>query len=274
MNQKEFVNILVVVGIIIVVGVIGYFVVNKRVSPPTPAPTTTSSPTPVSETKPSTQLTQTPEKGITTLYDRNVWTLIKSVEGNYGGDAVKILLLKSVQETGESGTGDPLYDVGLLIIKNNKVVYNYISQGVKPSKYPGVNTTKFYMDDALDMRDVTNDGMSEIIFHSGFMGASDWTTLEHILQYHSDNSFSDIMAEEFYGSLNHGIAWVDNVPVVIKSIGDGACHTCPRPFQYNIYTWSQNTFVLSKTVEGKKSYGGASAALQNDLGIIRNAIKN
>lgn len=38
MNQKGFVNILVLIGIIVVAGVAGYFVINRQIQPPLPKP--------------------------------------------------------------------------------------------------------------------------------------------------------------------------------------------------------------------------------------------
>ena len=187
---------------------------------------------------------------------------------------MNMLLLKSVQTTGESGMGDPLYDVGLLIIEGNRIVYNYVLQVKRRNVDLDTDPTKFYMDDLLDIRDVTNDGVPEVVFHSGFMGVTDWVTLEHILQYRPHTkSFSDIMTKDFYDSMNHGMAWIDKAPVVIESIGRGACHMCPRRFRYNILRWNQSTFALFQTIKGRKSYEGASDALQNDLGFIRAALK-
>ncbi len=54
MNQKGFINIAVIIGVIILVGVVGYFVVNRR----TPSPEPTSSPTP--PLSPSPTLPQSP----------------------------------------------------------------------------------------------------------------------------------------------------------------------------------------------------------------------
>jgi len=48
MNQKGFINIAVIIGIIVVAGIAGYFVLTQR-TPPNPAPTSTS-PTPTSTT--------------------------------------------------------------------------------------------------------------------------------------------------------------------------------------------------------------------------------
>lgn len=57
MNQKGFVNIIVIIGIVILAGVAGYFIVNKRTLPPKPAPSPTSTLTPTPTPSPSPQHT-------------------------------------------------------------------------------------------------------------------------------------------------------------------------------------------------------------------------
>jgi hypothetical protein len=48
------------------------------------------------------------------------------------------------------------------------------------------------MDDYLEVTGVTGDGIPEVLFHSGFKGASDSVMIEHILLYDaSDADFRD-----------------------------------------------------------------------------------
>ncbi len=51
----------------------------------------------------------------------------------------------------------------------------------------------------LELRDVTDDQVPEIIFHSGWMGASDHVTDIHVLQYTDGPTprFRDIRANNF-----------------------------------------------------------------------------
>ncbi len=53
MNQKGFVNIIVIIGVIILVGVAGYFIVNQQTPTPRPIPSPTPTPTPTPTTAPS-----------------------------------------------------------------------------------------------------------------------------------------------------------------------------------------------------------------------------
>lgn len=221
---------------------------------------------------------------ISALYDKNKWKLVKQAEFDFDSNTTpeQILLLQSAQSTDKDGVGESAYDVQLLVIKNNQVIYDYTKEGVKPSKIQGVNPTKFFVDDYLDVRNVTFDKIPEIIFHSGFSGASDYTTLEHILQYNKlKNSFTDIAREEFFNSGTHELRWLisgQHVLVLIaspyrdSSIPDSKpCHYCSSPFRYDVYQWnsSQNSFTLYRSMNSTKSYEGVNDALQSDWAKIQ-----
>lgn len=68
MNNKGFINIIVVIGIIIVVGIAGYFVVNQRTFSPTPVPSPIPSPTPIPTQSPMTDTGQKPQTPDTAKY--------------------------------------------------------------------------------------------------------------------------------------------------------------------------------------------------------------
>ena len=51
MSQKGFINIAVIIGVIVLIGVAGYFVVNRQVSQPLPTPLPTPSPSPTQTDK-------------------------------------------------------------------------------------------------------------------------------------------------------------------------------------------------------------------------------
>ncbi len=57
MNQKGFINIAVIIGVIVVAGIAGYFVLSQRTSPPNPIP----SPTSLTSTPSTPTQTSTPE---------------------------------------------------------------------------------------------------------------------------------------------------------------------------------------------------------------------
>lgn len=266
--------LIIAIGVVVLILGGTYFYVSSRPQVSTPTKENDTN------TLPQTQPTKTAD-----LYDRNKWNLVKQAEADFDSDsnAEKILLLKSVHATGESGVGEPLNDIQLFVIKNDRIIFDYNKEGVKPSEIQGVNPTQFFMDDDLDVRDVTGDKVPEIIFHSGFSEASDYTTLEHILQFNeSKNSFTDSTRKEFFDSGTHGLRWLVSgarALVVIATRNwdlsvpiEQRCHYCQSPFQYSAYQWSDNqrSFVLYLSIDSSKSYEDAASALQGDWSKIQN----
>src|SRR3954465_5806562 len=97
-------------------------------------------------------------------FDQTRWELVKRISGRF-----EVLLLKSHEATGSSGLGDPMYDVDVLVRQGGAVVYEYRTPPHGPdSAEPG-----YFVDDVLEVRDVTGDGVPEVVFHTGFQGVSD-----------------------------------------------------------------------------------------------------
>jgi hypothetical protein len=161
-----------------------------------------------------------------------------------------------------------------------------VKEGVKPPDYNG---TRFYRDDYLEIRDVTNDGVPEVLFHSGFEGASDATTLEHILFYDKlGASFVDVAPASFYNSGTHGLRWLNlagRTFIVIADRNwpattplDDQCHYCPSPFKYDASLWGIRkgwaTFEIYRHFSGKKSYADAGEALSGDRALIQSGLNH
>jgi hypothetical protein len=188
-------------------------------------------------------------------------------------------LLKSRRPTGGDGLGNPSHDVQLLILQDSKIVYDYAH--ARP-KQPGYSGVRYYMDDYLEIRDVTNDGTQAVLFHSGYDGVSDSATLEHIILYdESKGSFADTAPDAFYNSGTHGFRWLlaanSTLAVVAERHWSSAipledrCHYCSSRFNYDVYEWSasKHAFARLRRVGGKKSYGEAAEALDGEWDFVR-----
>ena len=229
----------------------------------------------------------------TTLYDPAKWSVIRRRRANFGPtlSGCEVLLLKSRLSTDTGGAGQPLYDVHLLVIKESKAIYDYLKEGLKPPDSNGINVTKFLISDTfdhrgdtLDIRDVTSDGVPEIIFHSGFEGASDYAMLNHILRYdRSTMSFTDIGPDEFEESGTQQLRWATirghSVAVVARRDWDAwnaetapehQCHYCEGPYLYDAYVWDnmRNSFSLYRTLKATKKFGDGESALKTDWPYI------
>ena len=125
----------------------------------------------------------------------------------------------------------------------------------------------------------------EVLFHSGFRGASDFETYEHILRHDkAKSSFADVAPESFYNSGRHELRWLRLAGRAVAVVADenwpptvpleSRCHYCPSPFQYDDYQWSSRNaaFEVYRHLNGKKSYSEAHEALDGDWALIQAAV--
>ena len=104
MNQKGFANIIVIIGIVILAGVAGYFVVNRQTPLPEPTPLPIPSPLPSPTPAPTTPKAGDIEE-IQTLLKKNVWVrVIVVLKGNeftapeFQDDVKKKTEVKKIQD--------------------------------------------------------------------------------------------------------------------------------------------------------------------------------
>ena len=221
----------------------------------------------------------------TIRYDHSRWKLIKQQVTTFDSTVgpANVVLLRSLRPTGTSGLGEPLSDVDLLIQQGGRVIYDFAKNVDKSTESPG---TWFYMDDYLEIKHVTNGEVPQILFHSGFQGASGFTNLEHFLRYDNPKAtFTDIAPEFFYNSTAHGLHWLRLPGRTLVVIADrnwppsvppeDQCHSCASPFQYDTYQWNigKSTFELFRHLYGKKSYFEAGEALSGDWVLIQSGLK-
>ena len=219
--------------------------------------------------------------GSTIRYRNSQWKVVKQIRATFdvGAGPANVVLLRSSEPTGTSGAGHPMNDVGLLILQGGRVVYDYARNRVDG---PGFSGSPFLMDDYLEIRDLSHDGTPQILFHSGYRGASDSVTFEHILLYNkSKTSFADVAIEPFYNSGTHGLQWLTLEARTLVVIADRnwpptvpleyQCHYCGSPFKYDAYQWNNKTgaFEPYARLRGEKSYSEAGLALKGDWALIQ-----
>lgn len=224
--------------------------------------------------------------GSTIRYGQRQWKLIRQIKATFNPlpDSCQILLLKSLESTGTRGAGQSLNDAELLIQYGDSILYDYAKEG---TKQPGGNGAHFYIDDYLELKDFGRVGIPEVLFHSGTIGASDSTTLEHVLYYDKlGNSFVDLAPASFYHSGRHDFKWLTSDSRTFAVVADenwppaipleDRCHYCPSPFQYNVYQWNgkKDTFEVSRHLDGQKAYSQAQEALVGDWALIQARIEH
>lgn len=112
MDQKGFINIIMVIGIIILVGTIGYFVLNQQMftsvppQSPNPTPIPTPIPTSTSTPKPATQLLPWDPNKIYFYYNENNYKdELKFLRLGVGGEPI----FRSSYQNGELMLGNKFY---------------------------------------------------------------------------------------------------------------------------------------------------------------------
>ncbi len=180
----------------------------------------------------------------TNLYDASQWTLVKSATGNFGQALpnAKVELLKSVEQGGHDGAGEPLDRMNVIVSQENRIIYEFMPLAI-PSEHDGRHEPSYYMDNLLELRDVTGDHVPEIIFHAGDRSASDFISEVHVLQYRQVvGRFVDIRGPGFSESKWDRFQWLDfhgrALAIVADPIDPEAADVGGKFHQYVVFGWN------------------------------------
>jgi hypothetical protein len=221
------------------------------------------------------------KKQMQALVDRKEWIVEKVLPVDLGGDmkSSTAVLLRATRSTGSSGVGEPLFAVDLLIVEaGTKIVYRFTSS----ASFPYHKDEVFFVDDLLDSRDVTGDGVDEVLFHSGSKGASDWSTREHVIRRApEDGGLWNVEEDSFVHSWRRTFTWLESPGGTLAIVADDldpassddphTCHGCPKFYQYLVYRWekTKKTFILWRSIQSEKEFDGNVDPLKADLPFIR-----
>ena len=228
--------------------------------------------------------------GSTLQYHHREWEVIKRTKATFDAASgpSELALLRSLKPTGASGAGQPLSDVELLILQNGKVIYDHsetVTESRAKGNFLGETARDFFIDDYLEIRDLTHDGPRAVLFHSGSVGASDWETVEHVVRWDkSKGSFADVAPGEFFSSRIRGLRWFTLAGGTFVVISDrnwnpttpieDQCHVCPSPFVYDAYQWNskEEAFIANRHFYGKQWYETGASALEGDEALIQSGL--
>jgi hypothetical protein len=232
------------------------------------------------------------------LFDVHQWTAVQSTFVSFGTQhrGTRVQVLKSITPTGTDGTGRLLYSVNLIVAEKGLLLYSFAPLAV-PQFDAQRTDPVYYMDDIgvdagcpLELRDVTGDQVPEIIFHAGYMGASDHATEIHVLQYTDGPTdrirFRDIRADRFVDSWWTGVRFLNldgrAFAVIAEPVdppvapGDFVSYGQPKFHKYLVYGWSRKTerFELLQTISHTRHlHDGAEAGFQADWSYIVATLK-
>src|SRR5882672_5379948 len=127
-------------------------------------------PAPPAERPPIKNSFRKPSEDVLKLFDDSCWGIVSSTDRAIASSTpVKILLLESVYPTSADGLGMPQYAVNILIARGGRVLYE--SFPTVPLWDSTASKVVHYWDKAVDIRDVTGDGIPEILFTTADSGA-------------------------------------------------------------------------------------------------------
>ena len=207
-------------------------------------------------------------------YDRSQWKVVKHRAVGLGRSLprARVLLLQSRWFTGASSLGDPLRDVNLVIAVGDRALYRFRAEA---PRFKEESDLRFALSDSLVARDVTGDGVPEIIFRTGFQAVSNWVEQHHVIHYDPRRrEFRDVAREDFESGYLESLTWlrVGEAEVALLAYArwaHGECHTCEHFYKYRAYCWSEERGAFRRVYRGgsRKRYGD-DGPLREELPLI------
>jgi hypothetical protein len=217
-----------------------------------------------------------PNEDVRGLFDERCWGIVSSTETQIGSSTpTKILFLESVYPTIRDGFGRPRYAANLLLAEGRRVVYQFFPT------VPGWNSTKgkvlhYMIHEGVDIRDVTGDGIPEILFYTEDPGISESAIDVHVVRLNPrTHRFSEAFTfhisswwERLRWMAQAGHVYAIVAEGVDPAAGDhdapGACHSCPKPVTITAYEWDngKNSFVVKTHEVTSQTFGDPLDALK------------
>ncbi len=221
--------------------------------------------------------------------DKKDWIVVKYLFADLGKDIpdALVVLLKSAQVKGYSGAGGEQYEVNLIIIYKNNIIYSSYGN-IDTHRQPRTDIdSKYLLDDSLKIKDVTGDSIPEIIFNSGHAFASGFINTIHVLSYIPSSEqafqFRDIADVRFYFSSRHSFNWLDMNGTVYAIVAEGLdskispiSPTSPRYYQYLMLRWdnTRKTFIIAHSILSRSELNFNPTAMQSELDYIKKVLKD
>jgi len=221
---------------------------------------------------------------VNNFVDKKDWVIVEIKSADFGDNLKNALiaLLKSSQPKAFGGAEQPLYEVRLIIISDNRILYDS-SDGLATHRPPRPDVdAAYYVGGALGIEDVTGDFIPEVVFHSGWQFASGYVTLVHVLSYIPDSkrltNFPNIADDRFYFSNDHYLKWLEMNGTIYAIVAEGLdskyftiCPTCERYYQYLLMRWdnTRKTFIITHSIQSRTMIYGDPTRIQGELGYIK-----
>ncbi len=183
------------------------------------------------------------------------WRVVASAIGNVvpGAKGADVALLASRDVTNLSGFDVPQYDANLVIFDGERVLYRLRADPPRPSS--GAHDCS--EPNGLALRDVTGDGVPEVMFRCGQSGVSDFSRQLHVLHYDARRSrFEDVAPEDFVDTGLGAVQWraVNGIPMALTGHaqwGDGEGHFGAHYYDYTAYCWDARAGAFTAAYHAK-----------------------
>jgi len=206
------------------------------------------------------------------------WTACRLVtvkfRGSDFGDATAALF-ESTTDDGTDGIGNPEHNVEMIIVGGGQVLYRF-------SQFASFDRRRFFVDDDLEVRDLTGHGDNAVVFHSGQQGASDSSIVEHVIYLPPQELLAtDVSPTDFVSSWRQAVRWIQfkGIPLVLvaeplnpASINDvHMCHSCPKYYQYLVYRWDtkRQSFVVRQSILSEHDLDAETDPIDASMSLIQ-----
>ena len=215
-------------------------------------------------------------------FDSELWKVVERRVASFGPSLphATILLLESRDVTGTGGTGEALHDGNLVIATGRTVAFRYRTD---PPRY-GTDADPRFLMGGLRVEDVTGDRLPEVIFDTGYQGASDYFAQYHVLRFDpARRSFRDVRRLGFERGGLGDVVWlnVDGTGVALTVDGiwkEAEGHYGAHLYKYEAHRWDATRqefrrFFAGATVNRYKTVDDALKDVPNAvLPALRTAL--
>jgi len=187
---------------------------------------------------------------VRTHFDLSEWDAVATVTADFGPTfpraSVRLLTSKEVVSREEYSDGRGIAEnrmANVVVERDGQLIYQYC--WLATAYHHGRPIEEFFKDSMLELRDVTNDGIPEILFHTVSHGAS-WPAVSHVLHYDprraTDEAFRDVFLPEWepHDPDNVKFAWLE---IGGRTLGVLAVPEDTTPSQwghrYEWFEWNQ-----------------------------------
>jgi len=205
-------------------------------------------------------------------YDRSAWEVVRTRAVGFGPSLprAQVILLQSRWVTG--GVDSPLRDVNVVIAAGNHALYSFRTDAPRFDRQADL---RFSVDDGVDVKDVTGDGVPEIIFGAGAVGTSGYAERYHIIHYdRARRAFRDVASEDLERGLLTSLRWLAigdaHVALLAEArVAGNECHLCAHFYKYRASCWSEERGGFRRIYRGRsrRRYGD-DGSLGEELPLI------